>query len=461
MSDKNNKKNTAIETVDNKNSYEVASQWKLMAWKFKKHKAAMISVPILIIMYIICMCCEFFGPSLPLERYKDYKDTAPTKIHLWDDNGEFQGPFVYGLTRFTDPYTYRKSYIENDDIIKLGFFVRGSEYEVFGMDNVHWDIHFFGAKLVNGTANGKSVKKGDIIVSATELESETTGHAWLDVVMENGDTGYILESFVEDKAPVNYEGEWTSYGYINHDSDLFSDLTREVPGDKIFFLMGTDTLGRDVFSRILSGGRISLSFCLVSVFFTVAIGLTLGGISGYLGGLADTIVQRAIDLIMSIPGIPMWMALAAALPSTMSNLKKYFLMSLIMSLIGWTGLARVTRGKILSLREEDFVTAARMCGSSHARVIFKHMLPSFLSYIIVSVTGSIPGTILGETSLSFLGLGLQAPTVSWGTMLQDCQTVDSMAATPWLMFPAVFIVISVLCFCFMGDGLRDAADPYK
>lgn len=461
MSDKNNKKNTAIETVDKKNSYEVASQWTLMLWKFKKHKAAMISVPILIVMYIICMCCEFFGPSLPLERYKDYKDTAPTKIHLWDDNGEFQGPFVYGLTRFTDPYTYRKSYIENDEIVELGFFVRGSEYEVFGIDSIHWDIHFFGAKLENGTPNGKSVKNGDIIVSATEIESETTGHTWLDVVMENGDTGYILESLTEDKAPLNYEGEWTSYGYITKDSDLFSDLTREVPGDKIFFLMGTDTLGRDVFSRILSGGRISLSFCLVSVFFTVAIGLTLGGISGYLGGLADTIVQRAIDLIMSIPGIPMWMALAAALPSTMSNLKKYFLMSLIMSLIGWTGLARVTRGKILSLREDDFVTAARMCGSSHARVIFKHMLPSFLSYIIVSVTGSIPGTILGETSLSFLGLGLQAPTVSWGTMLQDCQTVDSMAATPWLMFPAVFIVISVLCFCFMGDGLRDAADPYK
>ena len=461
MSDKNNKKNTAIETVDKKNSYEVASQWTLMLWKFKKHKAAMISVPILIVMYIICMCCEFFGPSLPLERYKDYKDTAPTKIHLWDDNGEFQGPFVYGLTRFTDPYTYRKSYIENDEIVELGFFVRGSEYEVFGIDSIHWDIHFFGAKLENGTPNGKSVKKDDIIVSATEIESETTGHTWLDVVMENGDTGYILESLTEDKAPLNYEGEWTNYGYITKDSDLFSDLTREVPGDKIFFLMGTDTLGRDVFSRILSGGRISLSFCLVSVFFTVAIGLTLGGISGYLGGLADTIVQRAIDLIMSIPGIPMWMALAAALPSTMSNLKKYFLMSLIMSLIGWTGLARVTRGKILSLREDDFVTAARMCGSSHARVIFKHMLPSFLSYIIVSVTGSIPGTILGETSLSFLGLGLQAPTVSWGTMLQDCQTVDSMAATPWLMFPAVFIVISVLCFCFMGDGLRDAADPYK
>ncbi len=381
----NKKKKANLQTQEVANTYEVASQWKLMRWKFKKHKAAMIAVPILIIMYLICMFCEFFGPSLPLERYKEFKDCAPTKIHLWDADGNFQGPFVYGLERYTDPYTFRKSYVETDKIVKLGFFVRGSEYKLFGIDSLKLNVHFFGAIL----------------------------------------------------AP------------------------DQNPGDEAFFLMGTDSLGRDVFSRVLSGGRISLTFCLVAVSFTVLIGLTLGGLSGYLGGVVDTIVQRSIDLIMSIPGIPLWMALAAALPSTMSNLKKYFLMSLIMSLIGWTGLARVTRGKILSLREEDFVVAARLSGSSHMRVIFKHMLPSFMSYIIVSVTGSIPGTILGETTLSFLGLGLQAPTVSWGTLLQDCQTVDAMAATPWLMFPALFIIVTVLCFCFMGDGMRDAADPYK
>ena len=379
------KKNAAlaVDTEDRSSSYEVAGQWKLMWWKLKKHRMAMIALPIIIVMYTLTMCCEFFSPTLPLERYKSHKDCQPTPIHLWDAEGNFVGPFVYAMESSLDPVTYRKGFTETDEIIKLGFFVRGIEYKFWGL----WDtnIHFFG--------------------------------------------------------PILEEGE--------------------DPLDKGFFLMGTDDLGRDMFTRILHGGRISLSFCLVSIFFTFMIGLTLGGLSGYLGGIVDTIVQRAIDLIMSMPTIPLWMALAAALPSTMTQLKKYLLMCLIMSLVGWTGLARVTRGKILSLREEDFITAARLCGSSHFRVIFKHLIPSFMSYIIVSLTGSIPSTILGETSLSFLGLGLQSPTISWGTLLQNCQTVESMAFYPWRMFPALFIIITVLMFNFAGDGLRDAADPYK
>ena len=377
------KRNQALDTADRSSSYEVAGQWKLMWWKLKKHRMAMIALPIIIVMYTLTMCCEFFSPAQPLMRYKDYKDCQPTAIHLWDASGNFVGPFVYVVESSRDPVTFRKSFAESDQIIHLGFFVHGVEYKFWGLFNT--DIHFFG--------------------------------------------------------PILEEGQ--------------------DPTDAPYFLMGTDDLGRDLFTRILHGGRISLSFCLVSIFFTFVIGLTLGGLSGYLGGVMDTIVQRAIDLIMSMPTIPLWMSLAAALPSTMTPLKKYLLMCLIMSLIGWTGLARVTRGKILSLREEDFVTAARLCGASHARVIFKHLLPSFMSYIIVSVTGSIPSTILGETSLSFLGLGLQAPTISWGTLLQDCQTIESLAFYPWRLFPALFIIITVLMFNFAGDGLRDAADPYK
>jgi peptide/nickel transport system permease protein len=224
--------------------------------------------------------------------------------------------------------------------------------------------------------------------------------------------------------------------------------------------MGTDQLGRCLFSRIVYGTRVSLSFGVISVFFTLIIGLTLGGISGYIGGIVDDIIQRAIDLILSIPGIPLWMALAAALPRDWDPLMIYFGMIMIMSLIGWTGLARVVRGKILSVREEDFTMAARLCGASDARIITKHMLPSFASWIIVSVTMSIPASILGETALSFLGLGLQPPVVSWGVLLQDAQTVQALALQPWLLWPVAFVIITVLAFNFLGDGLRDAADPY-
>jgi peptide/nickel transport system permease protein len=246
------------------------------------------------------------------------------------------------------------------------------------------------------------------------------------------------------------------WALIPSDIHLFGPKEKGAP----YLLMGTDQLGRDLFTRIIYGTRVSLAFGILSVMFTFVLGVTLGGLSGYLGGVVDNIIQRIIDLLLCIPTLPLWMALAAALPRDWDPLFIYFGMIFVMSLIGWTGLARVVRGKILSIREEDFTTAARLCGATDARIIFKHMLPSFASYMIVNVTMSIPASILGETALSFLGLGLQAPIVSWGVLLQDAQTVQALAMHPWLLFPVAFVILTVLVFNFIGDGLRDAADPY-
>jgi len=227
------------------------------------------------------------------------------------------------------------------------------------------------------------------------------------------------------------------------------------------FLFGTDKLGRDLFSRNLYAARISLSVGLVGVFLSFVLGCILGGISGYYGGAVDMIIQRTIELLISMPTIPLWMALSAALPDEWSPIKVYFGITIILSIVGWCGLARVVRGKLISLREEDFVMAAKIAGATDGKIITKHLLPSFLSYLIVNLTLAVPSMILGETALSFLGLGIRPPAVSWGALLQSAQNVRTVAFHPWLLIPGLFVIITVLAFNFLGDGLRDAADPYK
>jgi peptide/nickel transport system permease protein len=231
--------------------------------------------------------------------------------------------------------------------------------------------------------------------------------------------------------------------------------------EETFFVLGTDVLGRDVWSRLIYATRTSLTIGLAGVTISLLLGIVLGGISGYYGGLLDNGIQRLIEIVRSIPTIPLWMGLAAALPSSWSVMQVYFAITIIISLVGWTELARVVRGRFLSLRQEDFVLAAELAGASQMRIIFRHMVPSFISHIIAATTLAIPAMIISETALSFLGLGLRPPAISWGVMLQDAQNVQALAISPWLLVASVPVIVIILAFNFLGDGLRDAADPYN
>jgi peptide/nickel transport system permease protein len=394
-------------TLTEEEKLYVASQWQLIWWKFRKHKLAMISIVVIALLYFLAIFADFLSPYTPTTRFPDYVDAPPHRLHLFDTSDGFKlRPFIYGFTKGRDPETFRTIY-EEDETQKyhVRFFAKGVPYKFWGLFRAQ--RHLF---QLEGS--------GDV---------------------EGGVTG-------EDAATVETTGD---------------ESEGEVPeGDVPIFLMGADRLGRDMFSRILYGARISLSIGLLGIALTFIFGLLLGGISGYFGGVVDSVVQRTIDLLRSIPTVPLWMGLAAALPQDWPPLRVYFGIVVILSVIGWTSLARVVRGKLLSLRSEDFVMAARLVGSSPMRIIIRHLLPSFASYIIVSLTLSIPNMILSETSLSFLGLGLRPPVVSWGVLLQESQHVRSVAHYPWRLIPVLFVIVTVLVFNFVGDGLRDAADPY-
>ena len=354
----------------------VASQWKLMWWKFRKHKGAMVGGIILIVFYLLASFCEFFSPYEPRNSFRKYLNAPVQRIRFIDDEGFHFRPFVYGLRGKRDQKTRRMNYKLNEfEQYPIHFFVRGDEYKLWGLFKS--DLHLFGV------------------------------------------------------------GE-----------------------DGILFLFGTDSMGRDILSRSFYGTRVSLSIGLIGVFLSFLLGLLLGGVSGYAGGTIDNVIMRIVDLLVSIPTLPLWMALAAAVPMNWPPLRIYFMILVVLSIFGWGGLARVVRGKFLSLREEDFAVSARLVGSGEGRVIFRHLLPSFFSHIIVSITLSIPAMILGETALSFLGLGLRAPVISWGVMLQEAQNVRTLDLYPWRLLPSIFVVVAVLAFNFVGDGLRDAADPY-
>lgn len=282
------------------------------------------------------------------------------------------------------------------------------------------------------------------------------------------------KTYVEDRdqtVPLGFfvRGEpYRFWGLWEADRRLFGvDLDRWQPAPAYagsvptFYFLGADQYGHDIFSRLISGARISLTVGLVAIAVTFVLGVVIGGVSGYVGGVADNLIQRLMEIINSFPHLPLWLALGALMPDEWSPLENYFGITVVLAMLSWTVLARVVRGKLLSLREEDYAVAARLLGAGHGRVIFVHLVPGFTSHIIVALTLSVPMMILGETSLSFLGVGLRPPVVSWGVMLQDCMNMQALANYPWLLMPAFLIVLTVLCFNFLGDGMRDAADPYS
>jgi peptide/nickel transport system permease protein len=350
----------------------VAPQWKLVWWKFRKHRIALFCGVVMILIYLVAIFADFLAPFDPSRTDSNYLYVPPQTVHF-----TLQGAYVYGYTSQVDLEALRRTFAVDTTVkIPLRFFVKGWPYKLLGIFKT--DLHLLGPEDPNQTV----------------------------------------------------------------------------------YLLGADRLGRDLFSRMIMGTRVSMSIGLAGVALSLIIGIFLGGISGYYGGAWDQLIQRAIDFLRSIPSIPLWMGLAAAMPLEWPPATVYFAITIILSLIGWTNLARVVRGRFLSLREEDFVTAARLDGASQWRIIFRHMLPAFTSHIIASITLAIPGMILSETSLSFLGLGLREPVVSWGVLLQDAQDIRSIATASWLLIPALAVVVSVLALNFLGDGLRDAADPY-
>ena len=280
-------------------------------------------------------------------------------------------------------------------------------------------------------------------------------------IRQEQDPETLAKIYVTDRTqvyPIRFLVQGHEYRMIGLFPSRLHFMGVDPPG--AFFPFGTDPLGRDMYSRILQGARISLSIGLVGVAISFVLGCLLGGISGYFGGVVDMAVQRVIEFLQSLPQIPLWMALAAAVPTEWPVVRTYFMITIILSIVGWTELARAVRGKLLQLRVEDFVMAAAVAGAKEFAIIVRHLLPGFMSYLIVSVTLAVPGMILGETALSFIGVGLRPPVVSWGVMLQQAQNVRTVVLNEWLLIPALFVVATVLCFNFVGDGLRDAADPY-
>lgn len=365
---------------DTEASLQLASQWKLMWWRFRKHKLALASSIVVILVYLVAAFVEFLAPFSTDRMISELAYAPPQRIHFWEktEEGLRFGMYVYGYTSEIDVISLQRTFfIDRGQRIPVRFFVKGESYSLWGL--IPGNRHLIGP--------------------------------------------------LDPQAPM--------------------------------YLLGADRLGRDLFSRIIYGTRISMTIGLVGVTMSLVLGVLLGGISGYYGGTVDLVIQRIMEILRSMPTIPLWMGLAAAIPPYWSPVLVYFMITIILSVIGWTWLAQAVRGKFYSLKTEDFVIAAKLDGCSELQVIVSHMVPSFISHIIATLTLAIPQMIIAETALSFLGIGLRPPVVSWGVLLREAQNVRVLATSPWLFIPGLAVVIAVLALNFLGDGIRDAADPYK
>jgi peptide/nickel transport system permease protein len=357
--------------------YYQASQWRIMWWKFKRHRIAVIAGIVLIVFYLAVPFAEIIAPFGANARFDDYLYAPPQAVHFFD-KGSLVGPYVRGYDAEVDMETLAWKYVaEPDSVLPVRFFCLGEPYEFWG--------------LIPGRFH------------------------------------------------------------------LFCPASEGAP----LFLLGTDRLGRDLFSGLVYGARLSLTIGIIGVTISIVLGMFFGGIAGYFGGLVDSTVNRLIEVLRCVPELPLWMALSASLPVTWSPLWIYFGITIILGLLDWPGLARAVRSKLLSLREEDYARAAVLMGAKPSRIIGKHLLPGFTSHLVASATLAIPNMILGETALSFLNLGLRRPAVSWGVLLNEAQNITIVTVYPWLMAPVIPVIIVVLAFNFLGDGMRDAADPYK
>lgn len=354
----------------------LASQWRLMWWKLRRHRLAVISGAFLLFVYFCAALAEVLAPYDYQTRHIDHIYAPPQSVHLFH-KGSWVGPFVYGYDYKLNLENLKREYTPSPEKVQpLRFFCLGDAYTFWGM--VEGRFHLFCP-----AAGGE------------------------------------------------------------------------------FFLLGTDRLGRDVLSRIIHGARVSMTIGLLGVLASILLGVVLGGLAGYYGGIFDTILQRIMEVLQSLPTIPLWLSIAAIIPITWSPLAVYMMITVILGMVEWTGLARAVRSKLLSLREEDYVLAAQLTGAGTARIVGLHLVPGFASHLIAASSLSIPTMILGETALSFLGLGLRPPITSWGVLLTEAQNINVVALYPWLIWPVLPVILVVLAFNFLGDGLRDAADPYK